>query len=149
VQYQIYVADFINNGEYGEWRFYDSAYYDDSGQALSVTPISRKVDRCNRYGCSVAEHIGVNISHKYLTVRQSSGIRFQVSGQGGKEAFFIPPAYIRAFLTAIPGQTVASTTSSPAPAPSPHPLVNTKVSTEAELDAEYEAARQKDTLEAY
>lgn len=150
-QYQIYVADVLNNGSIAEWRYY-SAAYDDSGQQLSLIQIRRDVGPCGRFGCSLTEHVGLNVSRQYLTAHQESGIRFQLSGTSGNEVFFIPPLYVRIFLTHVQDPArpkAASSPSSSSSPPAPHPMIRTKVSTEAELDAEYEAACQADTIKAY
>ncbi|WP_162860593.1 hypothetical protein [Pseudothauera hydrothermalis] len=94
VGYQIYVMDYYN----GDWRFYNSAY-DSNGNSLKTTLISRDVGSCNRYGCSHYEHVGLNVSREYLAKNQDSSIRFKISGKAGEEVFFIPGAYIKAFLS--------------------------------------------------
>lgn len=94
IRYQIYVMDYYD----GDWRFYNSAY-DSNGNNLDTTLISRDVGSCSRYGCSHYEHLGLNVTREYLENNQESGIRFKVSGKAGEEVFFIPPAYIKAFLS--------------------------------------------------
>ena len=92
--YQIYVMHTYS----GEWRFYNSTY-DSKGTPLDTTLISRDVITCaGSYGCTHQEHLGLNVSREYLEQNQQLGIRFKVSGRAGEEVFFIPPAYIRAFL---------------------------------------------------
>lgn len=95
VRYQIYVMDYYDNSR---WRFYNSAW-DSNGNRLSTTVIARDVGSCSRYGgCSHIEHVGVNVSRKYLEKNKESGVRFKLSGKAGEEVFFIPPGYIKAFL---------------------------------------------------
>lgn len=93
--YQIYVADYYTR----EWRFYDSAY-DSRGTRLDATLISRDVSSCSRYGCGFQEHIGINVSRQYLEENKATGIRFKISGKAGEEIFYIPSAYVKAFLLA-------------------------------------------------
>lgn len=94
VIYQIYVMDYYS----GDWRFYDSAY-DSNGNRLDTTLISRKVDSCDRYGCSHEEHIGLNVTRTYLEENKEGGIRLKISGKAGEEVFSIPSGYIKAFLS--------------------------------------------------
>ncbi|MEO6024533.1 MAG: hypothetical protein ABIP64_15745, partial [Burkholderiales bacterium] len=82
----------------GEWRFYDRAF-DSDGQELQTTEISRKVVECKRRVCSHLEHLGIKVTRVYLETKQESGVRFKVIGKSGEEVFYIPPAYIRAFLS--------------------------------------------------
>ncbi|MBP6279882.1 MAG: hypothetical protein KA388_09000 [Rhodocyclaceae bacterium] len=91
--YQIYVMDQYD----GEWRFYNSAF-DSNGTKLNTTQISRDVIACGSSSCIQQEHLGLNVSREYLEKAQQLGIRFKVSGRAGEEIFFIPSAYIRAFL---------------------------------------------------
>jgi hypothetical protein len=95
LSYQIYVRD-----EYeGDWRYYNSAH-DSNGTRLDTTVIDREVLTCSR-GCTLWEHLGLNVSREYLEKNQRQGIRFKISGKGGEEVFYIPPAYIGAFLSAV------------------------------------------------
>lgn len=94
--YQIYTAN-MSNG----WVFYNSVY-DSDGNKLNFTKISSQVVSCVGGGrCLVREDIGVNISRDYLEKHQSTGIRFKASGRNGESIYFIPGAYIRAFLSKI------------------------------------------------
>lgn len=95
VVYQIYVADYYN----GEWRFYDEAW-DSNGKRLDTTLIARKVGSCTSSGCNHFEHVGVNVTKAYLEQAQAEGVRFKLSGRSGEQVFFLPPAYIGAFLAA-------------------------------------------------
>lgn len=97
-RYQVYVADYYNS----EWRFYTSAY-DSDGTRLDVTLIDRQVGSCSRYGgCSHTEHMGINVSRDYLEQKAESGMRFQISGRGGQEVFFVPGFHIKGFLASTP-----------------------------------------------
>lgn len=91
--YQIYVKDWYP----GEWRFYDSAY-DSKGNELDTISIDRKVDSCNKLGCSFEEHVGINVTRNYLMQNRLTGISFKLSGRAGEKVLYIPPAYIEAFV---------------------------------------------------
>ena len=95
ISYQIYVRDQYE----GDWRYYDSAH-DANGNRLVTTLIDREVLTCHR-GCTLWEHLGINVSREYLEKQQHQGIRFKISGKAGEEIFFIPPAYIKAFLAVV------------------------------------------------
>jgi len=94
ILYQIYVADYYE----GDWRFYNSAH-DSNGNRLNLTKIDRKTISCTVDVCSHKEHIALNVTIKYLEANSNSGISFKVSGKAGEEVFFIPSAYIKAFLS--------------------------------------------------
>lgn len=98
VAYQVYVIDLYYSDS---WRFYNSAY-DDKGNKLDFTPISRDTDNCSRYGCSYIEQFGLNVTRQYLESRKSSGISFKASGKSGEKVFWIPSAYIKAILSVVP-----------------------------------------------
>lgn len=93
VTYQIYIA--VSYA--GDWRFYNWAY-DTHGKTLDLTLYSRNLADCTRSDCRHNEHMGVDVTGSYLEQHAHSGLRFWLSGKTGKEAFFIPPGYIRAFL---------------------------------------------------
>lgn len=100
--YQIYVVDKY----YGEWRHYQSAF-DDAGNSIDVTVIDRDVDcsRVSKYSrsvCTYTEHIGLNVTRKYLEARADNGVRIKVSGNAGEEIFFVPANYIKAFISTVP-----------------------------------------------
>lgn len=101
--YQIYVMDYYS----GEWRFYSHAF-DDDGNALDFTSISRDVGSCSRYGgCSHYEHLGINVSRKYLENRKDKGIKFKISGNAGEEVCALHSPYIKAFLVAVPSDSAS------------------------------------------
>lgn len=94
---QIYVMDYYDD----EWRFYHSAW-DSDGVKLDVTQISTDVGVCSRYsGCSHYEHLGLNVTQKYLEKHRRTGVRFKLSGKAGEEVFSIPAAHIDAFLEVV------------------------------------------------
>lgn len=95
--YQIYVSDSFELS----WRSYSEAY-DSDGKKLDLTKIDHNVS-CGRYGdCKYREEVALNVSRKYLEDHSTSGMRFQISGTGGKEAFELPGGYIRGFLQSVP-----------------------------------------------
>lgn len=94
VSYQIYVS--VNYT--GVWRFYNWAY-DADGSTLDLTLYSRNFADCTRNDCAHNEHMGVDVKREYLAQHVQSGLRFWLSGKAGKEAFFIPSGYIKAFLS--------------------------------------------------
>jgi hypothetical protein len=91
--YQIYVKSVYRSDH---WRSYSEAY-DADGQRLPVTKIVSDV-RCYQYGCLYAEHVGLEVTERYLREHAPGGIRVQVSGPGGEERLSLPAAYIAAFL---------------------------------------------------
>lgn len=99
--YQVYVMDYYS----GEWRFYSNAF-DDDGNQLDFTQISREVGSCSRYGgCSHYEHVGINVTRKYIEKRSERGIRFKISGKAGEEICSLSSPYIKAMLAAVPSDS--------------------------------------------
>lgn len=95
VDYQIYVAINYN----GVWRFYNWAY-DTNGKTLDIMLLSRNLDQCKGNDCEQNEHLSIDVTRKYLEENMHSGLRFWVSAKEEvKEVFFIPPGYIKAFLS--------------------------------------------------
>lgn len=97
IKYQIYVNDWYFRGG---WRLYDSAY-DSNGNKLDVSLISRDVNECKDGQCDYNEHLGLNISRKYLEDNQETGIKFKLTGKGGEDIEFLPSVYIKGFLLSI------------------------------------------------
>lgn len=95
ISYQIYVVDTYE----GKWRRHQEAY-DSRGEELAITQIDRDVN-CGRVRCIYTETVGVKVTLDYLVEHIKEGIRFQISGPGGKEAFFLPGEYIENFLKAV------------------------------------------------
>lgn len=95
ILFQIYIADYYK----GDWRFYDHAF-DSDGNSLTVQRIHREVIGCQN-GCTLREHIGINVARKYLELNIEKGIQFKISGKGGEEVFFIPSGYIKGILLTI------------------------------------------------
>lgn len=96
ITYQVYVRHMYT----GSWRFYDSAW-DSNGSRLDVTVISRDVRSCAGGTCSHDEHIGINVSQRYLdhAAMAPAGMVFKIDGKGGEHIFNVPPAYIEGFLS--------------------------------------------------
>lgn len=92
--YQIYVNDYYR----GEWRFYDSAT-DSNGNSLETILFDRKTRVCSSDTCSHTEQLGIMVSKEYLESNQNSGVKFRISGKRGSEVFYIPPGYIKGFLS--------------------------------------------------
>lgn len=78
---------------------FDTAY-DISGKKLPTTYIATKVIGCSRYGCSYAQHVGIDIDQEYLNRNRMTGVRIQLSSKSEKKIIIIPAAYIQAFLDA-------------------------------------------------
>ncbi|HOY87248.1 MAG TPA: hypothetical protein PLP67_08355 [Methylotenera sp.] len=91
--YQIYILSTYG----GEWRYYHSAY-DSKGNRLDFTSIDRDVE-CSKYGCTHYEHVGVNVTRKYLLQNKDSGVNIKIDGKAGDTIFTIPGAYISDFLS--------------------------------------------------
>ncbi len=94
--FQIYTSNIYE----GSWRFYDKAYSSE-GDKLEITLISKNVD-CYKHRCLYIEVIGVNITRDYLEKHSETGIKYKVSGKYGSSIFFVPAAYIKGFLSAVP-----------------------------------------------
>lgn len=100
--YQIYVVD----NYYWQWHHYNSAF-DDSGNTINVTLIDRDVycgrgSEYSRDACVYTEHIGLNVTRKYLQAKADSGVRIKISGKGGEVIFTVPSNYIKAIISAVP-----------------------------------------------
>jgi len=87
---QIYVDAYLQ-----DWAFLDRAYA--NGRELNVTPISRDVGSCSSYGCTVHEHIGINITLAELLEYQGTGLNVKISGNKGSITIAIPAVYFKAF----------------------------------------------------
>lgn len=96
IAYQIYIKDYYR----GAWRFYNNAY-DSEGTPLDVTLISRDVVSCRGPNCSFEEHLGLNVSRKYLETHEQAGIQLKIYGKAGQETFVLPGGYISDFLDRI------------------------------------------------
>jgi len=91
--YQIYVITTS-----GHWRYQDSAY-DNDGNKLDVTVIDRKVGFCDhQLGCSLHEHVGINISEDYLRTYRTTNLKIEVSGSAGDNIIEIPATYTETFM---------------------------------------------------
>lgn len=99
--YQIYVDDEysyeIVRGGTG-WRLY-SAFHDLDGNNLPIMKISSALNWCGRNVCSYQETLGITVARTYLEDRKDRGLQFKISGRGGEETFYIPAAYVQAFLS--------------------------------------------------
>ncbi len=82
------------------WRFYNSAY-DEMGKPMDITVLTRNVNQCKRDDCPQSEYLIIDVTWKYLKEHMDSGLHFWLTGkkENSKEAFFIPPGYIKAFLS--------------------------------------------------
>jgi len=89
LEYQIYLQ--VN--PFSSWHSYDYAY-DSDGKKLWMTSQFRPVVSW------IVQDCFISVSKKYLQNHSSSGIRFKLYPEEMKEkVFFIPPAYIQAFLS--------------------------------------------------
>nr|SPS06459.1 protein of unknown function [Candidatus Nitrotoga fabula] len=96
ITYQIYLVDFYD----GNWHEYDRAT-DANGNLLSVSLYSRDDSYCDPATCSRYEQLVIEVSREYLEKNQKDGLIIRLSGPGGKEAFFLSPAYVQAFLSVV------------------------------------------------
>jgi hypothetical protein len=95
ITYKIHVK--INYG--GPWRFYNEVK-DSKGNILELGVMTRQLDQCQRNDCKHSERLEVDVTQKYLEENLQSGLRFRVNAKTGEEEeFFIPPGYIKAFLS--------------------------------------------------
>lgn len=85
----------------GNWRFYERANTID-GQSWPTRSAARNVRDCTRYRCSYSELVLVDFPFEYLRSHIRDGVDLKIAGPGGEEAFFIPPAYLSAFLSEVP-----------------------------------------------
>lgn len=95
--FQIYTSNTYSDYD---WRFYDKAYSSE-GDKLEVTLISKDVD-CYKNRCSHIEKIGIDLTRDYLEKHSETGIKYKVIGKSGSGIFFLPAAYIKGFLSAVP-----------------------------------------------
>lgn len=82
-----------------DWLFLDSAYA--NGQALKFVPIDRSVGSCSRYGCTVREVVGIDITYNELVGYSTTGIAFQLTGKRGNRVVSIPATYFQGYLTQL------------------------------------------------
>lgn len=95
VTYKIHVK--INYS--GAWRFYNTVK-DSNSNILDLAVMTRQLDHCQRNDCKHSERLEVDVTQKYLEENVQSGLRFRVNAKTGEEEeFFIPPGYIKAFLS--------------------------------------------------
>ena len=95
VLYQIYVVDYYQD----RWRRYNSAY-DSNGLKLDLESLDRDVN-CQSRNCIYNEVLVINVTLDYLEKHLETGIKFQISGPGGKEVFSLSEEYIEKFLEAV------------------------------------------------
>jgi len=93
VTYQIYVRDHYSDDS----GFYGSAY-DSDGNKLNTVPISREDGSCITGTCWYYTPLGINMEHDYFKKFKDTGISVTLLDKTGENIFFIPPAYIKAFL---------------------------------------------------
>ncbi|HRI77381.1 MAG TPA: hypothetical protein PLX33_10390 [Alphaproteobacteria bacterium] len=90
---QIYV-----HANFSEWAFLNAAY--SGGKSFKLTQISRDVGTCSKYGCTLHEHVGIDISPSQLKsyAKSKDGMALKVQGNAGFVTIFIPPEYFAAYL---------------------------------------------------
>ena len=93
---QIYVI-----ADFSDWAFLDSAYSE--GKRYPVTEIDRDVSYCSSGGCSVKEHIAVNLTLGQIKneVLKKEVFRFKLRGNAGSKIISVPKAYSQAFVDAV------------------------------------------------
>ena len=96
--YTIYVMDHYFDDF---WRRYETAS-DSEGHTLPMQVLERELGLCSAYGCAKNEHLDLSVTREYLMAHEDSGLRFQISGRGGSEVYFLPGGYISAFLRQSP-----------------------------------------------
>ncbi len=82
-----------------QWLFLRSAH--SQGRALPFRQISRKVGYCGRYGCTVHEDVGINLSIEEIRTYSQTGLALQLSGQRGSRVYNIPASYFAGYSRKI------------------------------------------------
>ena len=97
LQHQIYLSfDY-----FGDWRFYNSASFDDAVQT-GVTEIDRDVVFCSSGYCNLREDIGVNLNGKLLENKAEQGLSLRVnSKKAHSEVIDISSNYIKGYLSVV------------------------------------------------
>jgi hypothetical protein len=95
-RHQLYVTY-----RYGDdWRFYERAN-GEARRSLEFVSISRDVSSCSQYGCSYAEHFGVDLDEDLLRERRDRGYAVKFYARSGHELIVtVSPAQIAAQLEA-------------------------------------------------
>lgn len=92
--HQVYLSVSSN-----EWMFLHAAYA--YGSPLNFVAIDRAVGACSRYGCTIRETVGVNLTEEELRQFAQTGFVFQLSGQRGSRVVSIPAAYFQGYLSRL------------------------------------------------
>jgi hypothetical protein len=87
------------------WPYYHSAY-DSNGKGLQLSttyrdgPNNCMPDLSGNYNlCRYEEEVVLPVTEEYLKENQETGIRFKAIGERTDQVFFIPPGYIKGFLS--------------------------------------------------
>ncbi len=98
--FQIYIIVYTD-----DWLFIDKAY--SKGNPLDLTVIEKEVGSCSSsFGCTLKEHIAINMTKSTLKRYEKSGLSFQISGNSGKREYDIPAGYFKGFLNAIDNKSM-------------------------------------------
>jgi len=97
IQHQLYVSfDY-----YGDWRFYNSASFDNAKQA-DVTEIDRNTLDCSSkyFGCNLSEDVGVDLSDQFLKSRIKKGFSIRINSKRSySDVVTISPSYLAGYLS--------------------------------------------------
>ena len=105
-RHQIYVV-----GIFSDWAFLEHAFA--AGKRLDLTQIDRKVGTCSRFGCTVYEDVGINLTGNELAAAMLTGLDFEVSGRSGSLRLSIPATcftgYYEAYGAALSAPVTTAT----------------------------------------
>jgi hypothetical protein len=92
---QLYIATILS-----DWAFFDTVYSE--GTSADLVKISQNVGSCRRWGCTVQEDVGIDLSVEDLRrLSAKPETAFEVSGSHGSVVITVPGAYFRGFLHAM------------------------------------------------
>lgn len=99
IKHQLYISfDY-----FGDWRFYNSASFDDSRQT-DVTEIDRTVLDCSSryFGCNVSEDVAVDLSSQFLKSKINEGFSVRINSKRSySDIVTISPNYIAGYLSVV------------------------------------------------
>mgnify|MGYP001591907629 CR=1 FL=1 len=92
---------YLSFNYFGDWRFYNSASFDDAKQ-ISATEIDRDVVFCSSGYCNLKEDIGVSLSDKFLRSKMKQGFSIRInSKKASSEIINVSSHYIKGYLSVV------------------------------------------------
>ena len=82
-----------------DWMFLNSAF--SQGRSFPFTAIARQVVSCGKYGCSLQEDVGVNLTINEIKEFARTGFVVQLTGKRGRRVVTIPATFFQGYLDGI------------------------------------------------